>query len=248
MNLFAAITIMIAWCSLLNSPTQTPSVVEKQLLLEKRAMADTQRILSSKLDAELPRLPFADWIRKVVGPGVGVVWQLSECGDRSDASPALAGEMRACVEVNAVLPDERKVVVMIMVGTFNKGITGPPAFLYGVIEQRQGLYTVQQLRDLPKLLWEPGSLVNRSAVKLPVVDMPKVRLAVNDAYAANLPVWSGGKLGQPMTIEAPPQPAPLEVKPQALIAPSPAKNQEVSEAPGRTATSGAPKLLGAVSL
>src|SRR5262249_46376134 len=213
MNLFAAITIMIAWCLFLSSPPQTSSVLEKQLLLEKRAIADTQRILASKLDAELPELPFADWFRKVVGPGTGVVWQLSECGEQSDAPSALAGDMRACVQVNAILPDDRKVVAMVTVGTFKKGITGTPAFYFGVIEQREELYTVRRLRDLPKLLSEPRSLINRSAVKLPAVDIPRVRLVVNDAYPANLPVWEGRELGQPMTIEAPPPPPPPPVKP-----------------------------------
>ncbi|MGH9766030.1 MAG: energy transducer TonB [Blastocatellia bacterium] len=231
----------------MNSLPQTPSVLEKQLLLEKRAVADTQRILVSELDAELPRLPFADWFRKVVGAGSGVVWQLSECGEQSDAPPALAGDMRACIAVNSILPDDRKVIVMITVGTFKKGMIGAPAFNFGVIEQRGELYTVQRLRDLPKLLWEPGSLVNRPPVRLPAVDIPKVRLVVNGADVAKLPVWSGGELGQSMTIEAPPAPPSPPVEPQPSTATSRAENQEASDEPGLTASSEASKLSGAVS-
>jgi len=228
MNLFVAITIMIVWCSFLNNPTQTPSESEKQSSLEKRAVADTQRIFASKLDADLPRLPFADWFGKVVGQGAGVTWQLSECGEQPGAPSDSVGDMRACAEVNSILPDGRKVVVMIAVGTFKKGVTGAPAFYYGVIEQEEELYLVQRLRDLPELLWTPGRLVNRPAIRLPAVDMPKVRLPVNDAYVDKLP-GSGNGTDQPMTIEAAPAPPPLQVKPQPSMAASPAKTQKTPD-------------------
>lgn len=220
MNLFVAMTIMTAWCVFLSSQPQTSPALERQLLLEKRAVAATQRILTSELDTELPRLPFANWFKQIVGPGAGVVWQLSECGEQQDAPSDLAGEMRACVEVNTILPDDRKVIVMIAAGTFKKGLTGAPVFYYGVIEQEGELYPVWRLRDLPKLLRAPGSLVKR--VGLPAVVIPKVRLVMNDVHMAELPVWSGGMPGQPMTIEAA---SPPQVKPQ----PSMEKNPKVSE-------------------
>ncbi|MGH9938940.1 MAG: energy transducer TonB, partial [Blastocatellia bacterium] len=228
----------------LNNPTQTPSESEKQSLLEKRAVADTQRILASKLDADLPRLPFADWFGKVVGPGVGVIWQLSECGEQPGAPSDSTGDIRACAEVNAILPDGRKVVVMIAVGTFKKGMASTPAFYYGVIEQQEELYLVRRLRDLPELLRAPGSLVSRSPVSLPVVDIPKVRLAVGDAYVARSLVSSSREIGQPIQVEAPPPPP---VNPQPSVEASPAENQGAPKEPGRTVTSGTPKLLGAVS-
>ena len=45
------------------------------------AVADTQRTFASDLDAELPKVPFADWFRRIVGPDAGIVWQLGECGE-----------------------------------------------------------------------------------------------------------------------------------------------------------------------
>ena len=82
MNSFAVVTAVIACLLFLNTQSQNPSVLEKRLLLEKRALVDTKRLLASDLDTELPRLSFADWFEKVVGPGAGVIWQLSECGER----------------------------------------------------------------------------------------------------------------------------------------------------------------------
>jgi|SRR5262245_33023781 len=213
MNSFIAVTILIALSLFLNNePAQS---------LEKQAVSDTQRTLASDLDAELPRLPFTDWFGKVVGPEAGVVWQLSECGERIDAAPNGDRDPQACVEVNTILSDGRKVIVMITVGTFKKGVTGPPVFRFGVIEQNGVLRPIQRLRDLQKLLsgqWEPA---NTPAVKLPEVSMPSVRLAVNDMPVAPLETtWSDSDHSQAITIEAPPPPpAPPQPKAASTVEP-----------------------------
>src|SRR5215470_9842920 len=201
MNSFIAVTTLIALSLCLNNdPAQS---------LEKQAVSDTQRTLASDLDAELPKLPFTDWLGKVVGPGAGVVWQLSECGERIDAAPNGGGDTQACVEVNSILSDGRKVIVMIAVGTFKKGLTGSPAFRFGVIEQKGELRPIRRLSDLQKLLsgkWEPANI---PAVKLPEVNMPSVRLTPNNAYSTGAPLLTGDDFVQPSPIEeAPPEPPP----------------------------------------
>ncbi len=220
MNSFA-ITTLIALCLFLNSqPTQSS--------WEKQAVADTQRTLASELDAELPGLSFADWFEKVVGPGTGVIWQLSECGELAEAALNGTGDMRACVEVNSILPNGRKVIVMIAVGTFRKGPTGAPAFHFGVIEQKGELYQIRRLRDLQQLLSAPDKLANRPAVKLPKVNMPKVGLAANNAYVAREPVWSGEEFGRLMSIEEPPPAPPPQARQPPSKATSTAERQNLS--------------------
>jgi hypothetical protein len=113
------------------------------------AITDTQRTLASALDAELPKVSFAEWFGKVAGPDAGIVWQLSECGERGEDSRKRTGHIRACVEADAMLPDGRRVIVMISVGTFEQGIIGKPSFDFGVIEQHDKLQPVRRLRDLP---------------------------------------------------------------------------------------------------
>src|SRR5262245_5458697 len=175
MNSFIAVTTLIAFLLFLNyQPAQTS--------LEKQAVAGTQRILASELDAELPRLPFTDWFVKVIGPGPGMIWQLSECGDRLEASPDETGDVRACVEVNTILTDGRKVILMIAVGTFKKGVTGAPAFYFGVIERKGKLYPFRRLRDLQPLLSTAGKLPDKPVVNLPEVNLPKIMLGPNDEY------------------------------------------------------------------
>jgi TonB family protein len=232
MNSFIAVTTMLGWLLYSNNQPQNPSVLEKRLLFEKRAVADTRRTLASALDAELPRLYFADWFEQVVGPGTEVVWQLSECGDRAEASLSATGDMRACVEANTILPDGRGVIVRIAVGTFKKGITGDPVFYFGVIEQEGELRLVRRLRDLQKQLSAPRILANRYPVELPKVNMPSVRPAANNTPAAPMEVRNNGDFGQAAPSETEDLPPPAPPTPKA------AEAAEVTESL---------KVLGAVS-
>ncbi|MCI0424159.1 MAG: hypothetical protein L0312_33945, partial [Acidobacteria bacterium] len=131
--------IAIVWCLLLSSHLQTPS------LSEKLAVSSAQAVLASDLDDELPPRPFADWFRQIVGPQAGVNWQLNECGEQPSMLLAQGRDLPACAEVDALLPDNRKVVVMIEVGTFKKGITRQPSFYHAAIEQQGELYQVRRL-------------------------------------------------------------------------------------------------------
>jgi TonB family protein len=199
MNLFALFATLVVYL-LLNQP-QTPSASERMMSLERRAVADTQRMLAFDLDSELPKSSFAAWFEKVAGPGAGVVWQLSECGE------AEANDLRACVEANALLPDGRRVIVAVAVGTFKRGLIGAPTFYFGVIEKGRKLTTIRRLRDLPNQLSAPGSLTNRPVVRLPEAHMPRVELAANNVYVAVTPAWGVEEFGHLTEIEELPPPA-----------------------------------------
>jgi periplasmic protein TonB len=234
MNSFIAVTTLIALSLFLNNePAQS---------LEKQAVSDTQRTLASDLDAELPKLPFTDWFVKLVGPGAGVVWQLSECGEQVDAAPNGDGDTQACVEVNTILSDGRKVIVMITVGTFKKGVTGPPAFRFGVIEQKGKLRPIRRLSDLQNLLSGQGEMANSPAAKLPEMSMPSVRLAPNNAYSTGTPLLTGEDFVQLMPIEAPepPPPSPPPPSPPPVAPPRtmPATSNSTSNTERRDAPDG----------
>src|SRR5688572_6076201 len=139
MNTFLAFATLVVVC--LFSSNQAAQSLEKQ------ALGETQRTLASELDAELPKLPFDDWFEKAVGPGASVIWQLSECGEPEEVALKQHGDIRACVEANTILPDGRRVIVMISVGTFKKGLAGSPAFHFGVMEQNGKLRAIRRLRD-----------------------------------------------------------------------------------------------------
>ncbi len=156
--------IAIVFCLLLSSLFQAPTISEKQ------AVTGAQQVLASELEAELPARPFAEWFREVIGSQAGITWQLNECGDHPGIYFARGRELPACAEVDALLRDGRKVVVMILVGTFKNGITGNPQFYHAAMEQDGRLYQVQRLRDLPERLRSPGTLGEKYPDKLVALD------------------------------------------------------------------------------
>lgn len=113
LKLFAITNVLCVW--MIGSP-QIDS-------FEKQALSLVQAMPASALDAELPSRSFESWFKQVIGPKAGVVWQLTECGEQIVAPDKTEQDLSACAEVNANLPDGRKVFVVISVGTFKKGPT-----------------------------------------------------------------------------------------------------------------------------
>jgi TonB family protein len=119
------------------------------LSFEKQALVLVKRMPASRLDKGLPERPFADWFKELAGPDAGILWQLSECGERPGSE---RGELMACTEANAILANGSKVVIAVSVGTFKKGLSGAPAFYRAVLERDNQLYQVRHLRSLPEML------------------------------------------------------------------------------------------------
>lgn len=115
---------------------------------EKQAIKLVQRLPASTLDQGLPERPFGDWFKELAGPDAGILWQLSECGER----PGSERDLVACTEANAVLSNGSKVVIAVSVGTFKKGVTGEPSFFRAVLERDNQLYQIRHLRSLPEML------------------------------------------------------------------------------------------------
>ena len=170
---------------------------------------------ASDLDATLPDRPFAGWFSEVIGPKAGVVWQLTECGERI-VGPGEAGQdLPACAEVNASLPGGRKVFVIISVGTFKKGLTGKPSFFRAVIEHNERLYQVRRLSELPQRLRDPerpSTIVAKKRItNLPAIKMDSARVLTPFLYQepmfASVPPVTDD-LGLVEEHSAPPAPPP----------------------------------------
>ncbi|MBO0857674.1 MAG: energy transducer TonB [Chloracidobacterium sp.] len=190
---------------------------------EKQALALVQAMPASDLDAKLPGRSFAGWFERVIGPKAGVVWQLTECGEQIVAPGESGQDMPACAEINAVLPDKRRVLIRISVGTFKKGLTGKPAFFGAVIEQNTGLYRVPRLYDLPEMLRAPDSVSDNLSNKRPatktknrIVNLPKINVGpVQISHYPSLPSNIPGAPVQVETSPAPPPP-PLTQEPEKV--------------------------------
>jgi len=197
---------------------------------ENQALSSVQGMSASDLDTKLTGRPFSIWLGQIIGPNAGVVWQLTECGERVVASRETGRDLPACAEVNASLPDGRRVFVAISVGTFKKGLNGKPAFFGAVIEQNEQLYTVRRLSDLPEMLRAPDSLSdNRPATNTgnriidpPMIQTDPVRVLTPTQDAYHSPPSSNVPPVADELIQPPPPAAPIHP-------PSPQEPEKVSE-------------------
>src|SRR5215831_8691622 len=174
LSLFLSVALWL--CGSVASSTQTDS-------LEKQALSLVRAMPASALDAELPGRSFASWFEQLTGPKAGVIWQLTECGEQIGAADQTGQDTPACAEVNASLPDGRKVFVRISVGTFKKGLTGKPVLFLAVIEQNDRFYQAGRLSDLTEMLRAPDSVSDGLPNKRPatkkknrIVNLPAINL------------------------------------------------------------------------
>src|SRR5215813_10922120 len=103
--------------------------------LESKAVTRVQQTLASQYDPALPGRPFGNWFNQLVGPQAGVSWHLTECVERAGAGVEGERETPACVEATAILPDDRKVMVQILVGSLRQGLAVKTKFYFAVIEE-----------------------------------------------------------------------------------------------------------------
>jgi TonB family protein len=174
-------------------------------LFEKQALSLVQSMFASKLDAELPNSPFELWFKKLIGPQAGLLWQLNECGERSVGQ--VAEDIPACAEANASLPDGSKVIVVITVGTFKKGLIGEPAFFRAFLERNDRLYQIRRLRDLPEMIYAPEILlISLPAIPVEITEIKWPSHAANPSSTLKvlpLPPVNKSEVETPDTSEKP---------------------------------------------
>jgi TonB family protein len=136
--------------------------------LEYRAVNRVQQTPASQYDPTLPSRPFGNWLNQVVGPQSGVSWRLGECAEQTETASGWEQGIPACVEATAILPDDRKIVAQIQVGSFKQGLSAMTKFHFAVIENDSQFLSVRRLSDLPQLLREPSSAKSKG-VTLPQI-------------------------------------------------------------------------------
>ena len=108
-----------------------------------------------RLDSLLPKSPFLDWLKSIVGPEAKLDWEINDCGEQTGV-PLIDQnrDMPVCVEITASLPDRRTVGIMIGIGTQRKGIAEAPGVSNIYLEAGDKIYYFKRLRELPKALQE----------------------------------------------------------------------------------------------
>ena len=223
MKIFVIANVLCVW---MTGATQGES-------FERRAITSAQRVSASDLDEELPNRPFARWFNKTIGRDAGVVWQLTQCGAPITATGETGQDLPACAEINALLPNGRRVFVAISVGTFKKGLTRKPSFFLAVIEQDEQLYPVRRLSDLPEKLLAPEGPSTTGAKKritvLPTIKMDSAWIITPLRYLgpmfASLPPVNDG----PSLADEPPGLPPPPATPSTTETPSTPSTQDIGQ-------------------
>src|SRR5215813_498891 len=205
MNEFSTVILLLA---LLGAPPQDST-------LEEKAVSRVQQTPASRYDPTLPSRPFGSWLTQIVGPQSGVSWRLGECVEQNGRASEWEQGVPACVEATAILPDDRKVVAQIHVGSFKQGLSAITKFHFAVIESDSQFQSVQRLSDLPQLLRDSSSAKSLTEGKMPnVVTLPQIKSngAPQFSYAKS-PMLLGPPRITPVetTDEPPPVPSPPRV-------------------------------------
>jgi TonB family protein len=199
-------TIAILLVTLLGAAAQDST-------LEDKAVNRVQQTSASRYDPALPSRPFGNWLNQVVGSQSGVSWRLGECVEQAETAPEVEQGLQACVEATAILPDDRKVVAQIHVGSFKQGLSATSRFHFAVIESDSRFQNVRKLSDLPQLLREPFSAkMEEEGQKPNVVSLPQIKLnAAPQLHYARAPALFSLPqiiLGEAENDPPPPIPAP----------------------------------------
>jgi TonB family protein len=160
MNEFTIAFLLVA---MLGAPAQDSTV-------EYRAVNRVQQTPASQYDPTLPSRPFGNWLSQVVGPQSGVSWRLGECAEQVETASGWEQGIPACVEATAILPDDRKIVTQIYVGSFKQGLSVTTKFHFAIIENDSQFQSLRRLSDLPQLLREPSSAKPKG------VTLPQIKL------------------------------------------------------------------------
>jgi TonB family protein len=188
--------------------------------LEDRAVFRVQQTLASRYDPALPSRSFGSWLTQVVGPQSGVSWRLGECVERNGATSEWEQGVPACVEAIAILPDDRKIVAQIHVGSFKQGLSAPTKFHFAGVESDSQFHSVGRLSDLPQLLRDPSSVNGTDeGKKLSVVMLPQIGSngAPQFFYAKSATLFGPPRITPIETADEPP-PKPSAPKVSKVVA------------------------------
>src|SRR5262245_47223976 len=146
------------------------SAAAQDSALEGKAVIRVQQTPASQYDPILPGRPFGNWLNQVVGPQSGVSWRLGECVEQAEMASEGEPGIPACVEATAILPDDRKVVAQILVGSFKQGLSLTTKFHFAAIEKDNQFQTLRKLSDLPQMLRDPFPIKMSDVVPLPQIN------------------------------------------------------------------------------
>ncbi|HZS08895.1 MAG TPA: hypothetical protein VFD58_28925 [Blastocatellia bacterium] len=121
---------------------------------DSRILTFARKIRVRQLDHRLPEQGFGEWFRRVAGSGAKIKWEVNDCGEQTGTDADRQRDLPLCSQAEAALPDGRRAVVLIAVGSFRRGIVRKPALWSCFVERNGQFQTVGRLGDLSAALRE----------------------------------------------------------------------------------------------
>lgn len=143
--LFSLFTLLPAW----TQPTSARQTEKDAIQHAKGASVHT-------LDARLSDVSLESFLKQE-GNGASIVWEVNDCGEQTGNPEADQGrDFPMCVEADMDLKDRRTVNILVVVGTFKKGLVGAPSLWSLTLSDASGhVRSVRRLGDLPAEIHGP---------------------------------------------------------------------------------------------
>jgi hypothetical protein len=107
----------------------------------------------SRLDPALPKTPFLDWMKDLLGPATRVQWEMDDCGTLTGI-PLVDQDrdLPVCMEASVVFSEKQTMGIAIFVGTEKTGLTKAPRVANIYIETDGDVRYFKRLSELQAAL------------------------------------------------------------------------------------------------
>ena len=119
----------------------------------------------SQLDNALPSITLEKWLRIEAGADANFHWEVNDCGEQTGTAADRGRDFPSCVEAQAVMTDQRTIVVSIAVGTSKKGTVGKSILYFAQLVTPRKTIDLPHLSDLPLALIQTHIPVNPEIAK-----------------------------------------------------------------------------------
>jgi len=118
------------------------------------AIGKIKRISVAKLDPKLRPKPLLRWLQGIVGRSRQITWEVNDCGEQDGSGRQR--DFPICVAADTKLADGTEVSILVVVGSYRRGIVGKPQIWWIYLKNKEGALT-----DVDRLSQLPGALRTR---------------------------------------------------------------------------------------
>lgn len=97
------------------------------------AIEAARRASVQEMDQALPKESLETWLRRLVGPDAPMRWEVNDCGEQTGSRADRGRVFPKCVGVTVDLPNDRRLLVLIVVGTWANDTLRPAPLFHSAV-------------------------------------------------------------------------------------------------------------------